>query len=151
MITPQLLLSLYFFFFIIFYHRAYFWVVEIVFIGVTYNTFNRSSDTQHIYGHLRAKLFSIYFLFYVSGLFKNPRVCTKRRVKRTIVVLKSPFHYKSPKHHIQYSYYSVYASVRVPYKGYKRVAEILSSYFIQNRAHRVLVRAPQTLSLRDAL
>ena len=77
-----------------------------------------------------------------------PRVQTRRTVKRTLVVLKSPFHYKSPKHHIQYSYYTVYASVRVSILYYKKVATVLSRHFIQNRAHRVSIRVPHKLHLQ---
>lgn len=102
-------------------------------------------------GPLRAKLFNLYFMFYMSSALSSPRVSTKRAVKRTLVVLKSPFHYKSPKHHIQYSYYSIHASVRVSAVYYRQISQVLSRHFLQNRAHRISVRAPRRLSLPDML
>lgn len=100
-------------------------------------------------GPLRAKLFNLYFLFYMSSSLSAPRVQTHRAVKRTLVVLKSPFHYKSPKHHIQYSYHTIHASVRVSSHYYRQVSRVLSRHFLQNRAHRILLRVPHRLCLRD--
>ena len=85
----------------------------------------------------------------MSSALSQPRVQTRRAVKRTLVVLKSPFHYKTPKHHIQYAYYTVHATVRVSRAYYKQVAKTLSRHFLQNRAHRVTTRAPQRLELRS--
>jgi hypothetical protein len=84
----------------------------------------------------------------MSSALSHPRVQTRRAVKRTLVVLKSPFHYKSPKHHIQYAYYTIHATVRVSRVYYRQVAKVLSKHFLQNRAHRVTMRAPQRINLR---
>lgn len=102
-------------------------------------------------GPLRAKLFNLYFMFYMSSALSHPRVQTKRAVRRTIVVLKSPFHYKSPKHHIQYSYYTIHASVRVSRIYYKQVSATISHHLLQNKAHRLSIRIPQKLTLKSVL
>lgn len=122
-----------------------------VHIKITFNTFNRWAGVGKLHGRLKEKLFNLYFMLYMSRIIVTPRVSLKKKVKRTIVVLKSPFHYKTPKHHIQYSYIAVYASLAVKLEFSKRVRYVLSQYFIQNKPHRIQMRTPQRVDFNKLL
>lgn len=72
----------------------------------------------------------------------------KRKLKRTIVVLKSPFHYKLPKHHIQYMYYRITVTVKVKQIYKFLTKQLFQQYFIQNKPHRLQTKQVFNLNLR---
>lgn len=90
-------------------------------------------------------------MFYMSSALNKPRIQVKKKIKRTFVVLKSPFHYKTPKHHIQYSYYSIHATMGVKIEYAKKIRSIMSAFFLQNKPNRVQENRPHRLSLSDLL
>lgn len=125
--------------------------VEIVHIKVTFHSFNKWSATRHLKGDLKEKLFNLYFMFYMSSALNKPRIQVRKKIKRTFVVLKSPFHYKTPKHHIQYSYYSIHATIGVKIEYAKKIRNIMSSFFLQNKPNRVQENRPRRLALSGLL
>lgn len=102
-------------------------------------------------GGLKEKLFNLYFMFYMSSTLNRPRIQVKKKIKRTFVVLKSPFHYKTPKHHIQYAYYSIHATIGVKAAHAKIVRGVMSAFFLQNKPNRVQENRPSRLALNNLL
>lgn len=123
--------------------------VEIVQIKVTFNSFNKMAVTRHLKGNLKEKLFNLYFMFYMTNIIIKPRITVKRKIRRTFVVLKSPFHYKTPKHHIQYSYYAIYVCFTVASRFAHNAHKVVSSFFLQNKTNRVELRDSYRINYLD--
>ena len=87
----------------------------------------------------------------MSSFFYKPRVDIRRKFKRTIVVLKSPFHYKTPKHHIQYSYFTINTSFAVKAEHLLRARTVLTSFFLQNKPNRYQQKMCMGLDLQGII
>lgn len=104
-----------------------------------YNSFHNWFLTSTINTKLKAKSLPLYFLIYCNTLFIKPKITIKKKFKRTLVILKSPFHYKLPKHHIQYSYFNIIIQFTVNKLFFKQIFKILNSGFIHNKTKKILI------------
>lgn len=116
-------------------------------IYVTYSSFHNWRSSAPLGKRLFNKSMPLYFLLYASSILVKPKVSVKPKLRRNIVVLKSPFHYKGPKHHIQYKFFTITVSASVKPEFSDATFRILTSYFHQNKPHRAIIRRPRKLKL----
>lgn len=56
--------------------------------------------------HSAAPLLVLIKIMQTTGVCYGSHISTSRATRRSAVILKSPFHYKLPKHHIKYEIYT---------------------------------------------
>lgn len=109
-------------------------------IYITFNTFHNWGTTYQLNTPLTQKTLPLYFLLYINQIFKNSKILIKRKLCRRLVVLKSPFHYKTPKHHIQYKYYTIKFNFLTTLINYKYVYNLLTTFFNQNKIYSTQIK-----------
>lgn len=119
-------------------------IVEIVKIIFTLNSFRELANRSNLDNMRSLNLF--FFLYYCS-IFKNVRLFTRKKTKRVLVILKSPFHYKLPKHHVSYEFWTHSARFLVPLKFSKLIHELLKKGLINDKPHSTAVSYVKKLKL----
>lgn len=124
-------------------------LVEIVSFRLTINTFNKFALSANLSTRNKKKMFNFFFLLISTSYCSSTRININKNVSRSFVILKSPFHYKTPKHHVQYSYYTaiIFLKTNLLYK--QEVYEALSSFFILTKAHRLQTGNFKKLNIKN--
>lgn len=80
--------------------------------------------------------FNIFLIMRGFSIIKNLKVTTTSKTKKTLVVIKSPFHYKLPKHHISYQFFQHRISFLIHYKIAAKVTSIIKTSLLTSKVHR---------------
>lgn len=125
--------------------------VEISKITFKFNSFNKTDDNASLEFNSKKKFFFWIVLFKLNFFFKKINFCTKKYLKRTITILKSPFHYKTPKHKLQYSFFMTTLKVSVDKKNKNRLINLLKHGFNTLKPHKIQITDPKTIVIKKLI
>lgn len=99
----------------------------------------------------KKKKFNFYLFLFILLSYSKISIREKKVFKRQVVVLKSPFHYKLPKHHLMYNFYVTVCSCVVQTKYVEALVQSTTSIFFLINISKTQVVTPTKLVLSDLL
>lgn len=80
------------------------YAVEILTINIEINSFSSLTNRHETLNP--TPLLTLLKILQQSGVCEGAYISTARRTQRVAVILRSPFHYKLPKHHLKYTIFT---------------------------------------------
>lgn len=99
----------------------------------------------------RKKKFSFFLFLYILFSMSKISIREKKIFKRQVVVLKSPFHYKLPKHHLMYNFFIVTCKCEIPTVLAEALIHASTSAFFLVNVTKLRIGSPAKLSLEDLI
>ena len=113
------------------------------------NSFNKLTRFTSVNKGIKRKEFSIMCVAYATSFLKKPNLRQNLRVKRQHVLLKSPFHFKTPKHHLYYSFYVISLSFCIKTPMLHKIKEFFAYGMVLLKPTKLAVRTKKTLALKN--
>ena len=117
---------------------------------LTIHSFN-SLKTCLAVGNQLKKKFNFYLFMYILLSFSKASFKERKVFKRQVVVLKSPFHYKLPKHHLMYNFFVTTCRCYVLTNQAEALVTAITSVFYIVNVTKVKIGSPAKIELLDLL